>query len=189
MKASLDSSPFSPPSVLPRGRRLMDSPHTTVQGSEHEGSLRLPSSPFLSSSFSASSKGSTSFPPFPTQKGDAPSGHPLSVIFISMATGYAFLCAFSECRQITLPNPALQKASFAFPEGNAPARYRYQRLATRIRAMALVSASSARWTSVSGLGSARRSSARALACSALSTSMSEASSAASARMVTLLSAI
>lgn len=96
---------------------------------------------------------------------------------------------FSECRQITLPNPALQKASFAFPEGNAPARYRYQRLATRIRAMALVSASSARWTSVSGLRSARRSSARALACSALSTSMSEASSAASARMVTLLSAI
>ena len=75
-----------------------------------------------------------------------------------------------------------------FPK-ETPARYRYQRLATRIRAMALVSASSARWTSVSGLGSARRSSARALACSALSTSMSEASSAASARMVTLLSAI
>ena len=65
----------------------------------------------------------------------------------------------------------------------------HQRRATRMRSMALVRASSARCTSVSGFGSARRASARALACSALSTSMSEASSAASARMVTLLSAI
>ncbi len=112
---------------------------------------------------------------------------PFCYFCISMATG----CAVSNLVMPTSSPHGMQAstASFAFPEGNAPARYQYQRLATRIRAMALVSASSALCTSVSGLGSARRCSARALACSALSTSMSEASSAASARMVTLFSEI
>lgn len=112
---------------------------------------------------------------------------PFCYFCISMATG----CAVSNLVMQANAPPGMQAstASFAFPEGNTPARYRYQRLATRIRAIALVSASSALCTSVSGLGSARRCSARALACSALSTSMSEASSAASARMVTLFSEI
>lgn len=124
-----------------------------------------------------------------TKKRDTPKGYPFSILFVS---------AWDHMRRHGMPFQAIrcrnqsdgsEADTFPFPEGNDPARYRYQRLATRMRAMARVSASSALCTSVSGFGSARRCSARALACSALSTSMSEASSAASARMVTLLSAI
>lgn len=119
-----------------------------------------------------------------TGKGMPLSGHPFLLFCISTATG----CAALPARQTEPPLRNPWASTFTFPEGNAPARYRYQRLATLMRAMARARASSARCTSVSGLGSDRRCSARALACSARSTSMSAASSAASASTVILLSA-
>lgn len=119
-----------------------------------------------------------------TGKGMPLSGHPFLLFCISTATG----CAALPARQTEPPLRNPWASTVTFPEGNAPARYRYQRLATLMRAMARARASSARCTSVSGLGSDRRCSARALACSARSTSMSAASSAASASTVILLSA-
>ena len=115
---------------------------------------------------------------------DAPFGTSLSVMSVSMTPERCFLPRLSR-----FSSGSADRTHLPERKKNAPAGRPAQRLATRMREMARARASSALCTSVSGCGSARRFSARALACSARSTSMSAASSAASARMVTLLSAI